>query len=283
MKKSNIGVKLHQLSSFSKLFTASSDYNGNNVRVFIPGCSLTDYSPEIVMKTYKYLNDNLGNTGIILKCCAAPSKISGDKEGFKSYYSQLQKEIDKMRVKEVITACQTCYKTIKENSPGIEVKSIWESINDIGVSQDVMDRYKDLDVVFALHDPCPIRKENIIHESVRDVLNKMGIKIEEFNNCREKTLCCGGKLSIQNKELSLKHMRKRAYEADSNYILTYCESCVKSMKTAGKYSIHVLDLIFDENISSKFNQQDINYLKKWMNRYKCKSYIEQLNNTDKGE
>lgn len=281
MKKSNIGVKLHQLSSFSKLFTASSDSDGNNVRVFIPGCSLTDYSPEMVMKTYKYLNDNLGNTGIISKCCAAPSKISGDKEGFKSYYSQLQEEIDKMKVKEVITACQTCYRTIKENSPGIDVKSIWESINYIGIPQDVNDKYKDLDIVFALHDPCPIRKENIIHESVRDVLNKMGIKIEEFNNCREKTLCCGGKLSIQNKEMALKHMRKRAYEADSNYILTYCESCVKSMKMAGKNSIHILDLLFNDGMNLKFDQEGVNYLQKWINRYKCKTYIEQLKNTDK--
>lgn len=281
MKKSNIGVKLHQLSSFSKLFTASNDSDGNNVRVFIPGCSLTDYSPEMVMKTYKYLNDNLGNTGIISKCCAAPSKISGDKEGFKSYYSQLQEEIDKMKVKEVITACQTCYRTIKENSPGIDVKSIWESINYIGIPQDVNDKYKDLDIVFALHDPCPIRKENIIHESVRDVLNKMGIKIEEFNNCREKTLCCGGKLSIQNKEMALKHMRKRAYEADSNYILTYCESCVKSMKMAGKNSIHILDLLFNDGMNLKFDQEGVNYLQKWINRYKCKTYIEQLKNTDK--
>ncbi len=283
MKKSNIGVKLHQLSSFSKFFTASSDYNKDNIRAFIPGCSLTDYSPEIVMKTYKYLNDNLGDTGIILKCCAAPSKISGDKQGFKSYYSQLQEEIEKMKVKEIITACQTCYKTIKENSPDIEVKSIWEVINDIGIPHDVKDRYKDLDIVFALHDPCPIRKENIIHESVRAVLSEMGIKIEEFNNCREKTSCCGGKLSINNKELALNHMRKRAYEADSNYILTYCESCVKSMKTAGKNSIHILDLVFNDSINSQFDQQEVNYLKKWMNRYKCKTYIEQLKNINEGE
>ncbi|WP_099187272.1 (Fe-S)-binding protein [Tepidibacter mesophilus] len=283
MKKNNLGVKLHQLSSFSKVFTASSNYNKDNVRAFIPGCSLTDYSPEIVMKTYKYLNDNLGNTGIISKCCAAPSKISGDKEGFKSYYSQLQEEIENMEVKEIITACQTCYKTIKENSPDIEVKSIWESINDIGIPADVKDRYKGLDIVFALHDPCPIKKENIIHESVRKVLSEMEIKIEEFHNCREKTVCCGGKLSIKNKELALNHMKKRAYEANSNHILTYCESCVKSMKTAGKKSIHILDLIFNDNMNSHFNQQNISYLKKWMNRYTCKTYIEKLNNTNKGE
>ncbi|CAH2214088.1 (Fe-S)-binding protein [Tepidibacter aestuarii] len=283
MKKRNVGVKLHQLSSFSKLFTASSGYNEDNVKAFIPGCSLTDYSPQIVMKTYKYLNDNLGNTGIILKCCAAPSKISGDKEGFKSYYSQLQEEIENMKVKEIITACQTCHKTIKENSPGIEVKSIWESINDIGIPDDIKKKYKDLDKVFALHDPCPIRKENSIHENVRDVLSEMGIKIEEFNNSRERTSCCGGKLSIQNKELALNHMRKRANEANSDYILTYCESCVKSMKTAGKNSIHILDLIFNDNINSKFDQMGVNYLQKWMNRYKCKTYIEQLKNTNKGE
>ncbi|MCT4508051.1 MAG: (Fe-S)-binding protein [Tepidibacter sp.] len=276
MKNRNIGVKLHQLASFSKFFTASSDYNEDNIRAFIPGCSLTDYSPEIVMKTYKYLSDNLVGTGIILKCCAAPSKISGDKENFKSYYSQLQEEIEKMKVKEVITACQTCYKTIKENSPDIKVKSVWESINDIGIPESADKRYKDLNIVFALHDPCPIRKENIIHESVRDVLKKMGINIEEFNNTRERTLCCGGKLSIKNKEKALNHMRKRAYEAESDYILTYCESCVRSMKTAGKKSVHILDLIFNDNINLDFNQQNINSLKKWINRYKCKTCIEQL-------
>ncbi|SHK13376.1 (Fe-S)-binding protein [Tepidibacter formicigenes] len=277
MKKNNLNVKLHQISSFSKIFTTSVKDSINTIRAFIPGCSLASYSPDIVIKTYEYLKKNLPGTGMILKCCASPSKLAGNKDDFKKYYSQLEDEIEKMNVNEVIIACQSCFKTIKENSKNIKVKSLWEVISTIDIPNHIKNKYKDLDITFALHDPCPTRNESNIHESIRKIVNDMGIKIEEFNNSKEKTLCCGGMLNIKDKSLALNQMKKRANEVNSKYILTYCESCVESMIIGGKNSIHILDLMFNEEIYLKFTQSKVNALKKWKNRYKCKNMIERLN------
>lgn len=56
----------------------------------------------------------------------------------------------------------------------------------IWTSRKSKNHYDDLNQEFLLHDPCPIRNEHNIHESVRYILGFMGIKIIEFEKI-EKT------------------------------------------------------------------------------------------------
>ena len=51
-------------------------------RVFFPGCSLSSYSPELVLKTYDYLQQKLPGTGILLGCCGAPAFLIGEQSRF---------------------------------------------------------------------------------------------------------------------------------------------------------------------------------------------------------
>ena len=80
-------------------------------------------------------------------------------------------------------------------------------------------------------------------------------------------------LGVTNKKLSSQQREKRANQSDSDYIITYCEECVESMKKGGRKSIHILDLLFDDSIDKTFNQKDINVTNKWVNRYKIKRRI----------
>ena len=47
-------VKFHQINSFSPVFSKSFS-NKSTKKLFFPGCSLSSYSPEIVLKAYEYL------------------------------------------------------------------------------------------------------------------------------------------------------------------------------------------------------------------------------------
>ncbi len=274
-------VKFHQKSSFSKLFSASSrtPEEGNST-AFIPGCSLMSYSPEIVMKTYEYLKSIIPGIKIIMKCCGNPTHTVGDQNGFKQYYSQLDHEIQKLNITEIITTCPNCYISIKNNSPNLKVTTVWEKMVEKGMPKTLLNKYVDVDIKFSLHDPCPTRYVDSAHEAVRKIINSMGINMEEFEFSKRQTLCCGAgaMVGVTNNELAIKHMNKRAAQAPTEHILTYCQSCVESLSIGERNAVHLLDLMFNEEMFSSFDfqQKKNSFTGKWINRYKGKRRIDKL-------
>ncbi|QRN84781.1 (Fe-S)-binding protein [Clostridia bacterium] len=265
------GVELHQKLSFSSLFT-DDIRNLQSDTILFPGCALLSHSPETVQNTYNYLREKIDGIGIYTKCCGKPTSYMGKKEEFDSYYGILAKEFQTKGIKRIITCCPNCYITIKNNSPGIEVISLWEVIADLGIPEDKVGRFRNLDKEFTIHDPCPIRKEENMHYSVRKIMEDLGLTVEEMQHSKGKTLCCGagGMVSITHDEIAKAHTNRRAQEANTEYIITYCQECVESMKKGGKTSYHILDLLFNDNYDNmkKTNQT---LLLRWVNRFKGKS------------
>lgn len=271
-KNKKIGsVIIHQKNSFSKLLTTT--VRNKKKRVFFPGCSLSSYSPDIVMEINNYLK--LENIDIILNCCGNPTYVVGDEERFNNYYSELSKKFE--GVDEVIVACQNCYKTIEKYSPDIKIKSLYELIAEIGIPKSKFGFGKNIDIVFSIHDPCPTRMETNIHDSIRKIMIQLDLKVSELEYSRENTMCCGsgGMLMITNKTIALKQKNKRGNQAKSDYVITYCQECVESMKVSGKKSIHILDILFNKNMSN-FNQIELSTTTKWINRYKTKKSIDKI-------
>ena len=272
-------VKFHQKNSFSKLFSTDIMHlTDNSDTIFFPGCSLMAYSPEIVQDTYKYLKQTMNGLGIYLSCCGKPTNCMGFKNDFKGYYESLEIEFKNKNIKRVITACPNCFVTIRDTSPNIEVISLWETLSDIGVPEKLMGIGKDLDTEFTVHDPCPTRLEAQTHDSIRNILSQLGLKINEMKYNRENTLCCGsgGMTHLTNTALSETQMTRRAEESKDNHIISYCEECAESMKRGGKSSIHILDLLFNSEIYEILDQKDTGLLNKWFNRYSGKSKIKKL-------
>jgi Fe-S oxidoreductase len=267
------GIKFHQKNSFSRIFSTNIKGLGESSNtIFFPGCSMMAYSPEIVDKTYRYLKTKMPGIGIYINCCGKPTISMGQEKEFEGYYNILRKEFKEKNIKKVITSCLNCYKTIGEASKDIEVVTLWEVLAETGIPENIQGRGRDIDIQFAIHDPCPTRKEDSIHNGVRKILEDIGIKTCEMEFSRGKTLCCGsgGMVGATNSGISLAQKKKRADQTKKDYIVTYCEECVESMKKGGKKSIHILDLLFNEEIYKTFNQEDNNLIKKWVNRYKGK-------------
>ncbi|MEF9992645.1 MAG: (Fe-S)-binding protein [Romboutsia sp.] len=263
-------VKFHQINSFSPIFSKTFA-DKNTKKIFLPGCSLSSYSPELVIKTYEYLKKNIDDLSIAFECCGKPTLSMGDVEKFESYYEKLNNIFSNDEVVEIIVACPNCLKTIKEHSKNIKVTSLWSIINEYKVDEKLINYYEDLETEFSLHDPCPIRKEYKIHDDVRGILKSIGIKVVEFEKNRENSECCGsgGMLRVTNKEISTNQSKKRANEAKSDTVVSYCQSCCESMMLAGKNILHVLDFLFNEDVIRRdiLSQRKTSTLKKWSNRY----------------
>ncbi|EGT3616896.1 (Fe-S)-binding protein [Clostridium perfringens] len=271
-KKFNLKVvQSHQKGSFSKFLT-SKDNDKKIKRVFIPGCSLSGYHNDIIFKIKNYLEINLGEIEILLKCCGKPSKDIGNLDLFEKNLKDIEKNIKNKGVDEIIVACENCYKTFGEAFNGIKVITLWEVINELGVPVELKNKYLNYKEKFALHDPCPIKKENQIHEAVRNILNELGIKIVEFEKNRSKTECCGcgGMVGVTNKGLWESQKNNRANSTECENIISYCESCVNTFKSSDKNVLHILDLIFNEDvINGKVkSQKNISTINQWINRIK---------------
>lgn len=266
-------VHIHQDLGFSKAFTLKSERKDLKT-VFLPGCSLSAYNPKLVINSYSYLQKMLPDVGIILQCCGKPTESMGEIDSFNEKYKILEKLIDDSGATEVITACQSCFKLIKEKSPKYKVKSLWSVIKDIGIPQYAKGKGKNSDIIFSIHDSCPTRFETEIQDSIRIIIDELGYKLEESKISREKTSCCGmgGMVMPADKNLFNKISKETANSLSQQFVVTYCASCREVMTMAGKKSVHILDLIFNSCYYKNSEFPGVNKVSviNWINRYKTK-------------
>ena len=238
-------VRMEQEWSTSDKFALSlaGSSNKDTRWAFFPGCSLSAYSPDIVIKTYDYLKEQLPGTGIILNCCGAPSHCIGDRERFEGITSNLQSEIKKLGASGLIVACPDCYRTIKHSASGINLRSLYEVMAELKLPEDIEDHDA---YTFSIHDSCTVREEEGFMNDVRGLVKRMGYDIEEMQYSKGMTRCCGagGMVPYVDLELYFNLADKRAGEASYD-MLTYCATCRETFAAVGKPSIHVLDLLFN--------------------------------------
>lgn len=251
----------------------------NTKRVFIPGCSLSNYNPEAVGRTVEYLKNKLPGTGAILSCCGKPTKAVGKYKKFKERYSKLQAEINRLGAEEIIVACQSCYLTMSEYSPKQKVTSLWSLMPEIGMPEGTVGKGKDSDIVIGVHDSCSTRDRDDIHKGIRWILAELGYETEEPAHSKDGTRCCGfgGMVVPANPELADRVMKRRTEEFETDHIVTYCAACRASMVKGGKNAVHILDLIFGDTWDSESDFPEVTgSVKGWINRYKSKKEIQNV-------
>jgi Fe-S oxidoreductase len=226
---------------FSNFFLSKSDGIATR-RFFFPGCSLSAYSPELVIKTYEYLQSKLKGTGIMLGCCGAPSHDIGDDPLFQRMQSWMAKEMDRVGASELIVACPYCYSVFRESLPEIEIRSLYEIMVEHGIPHAENSNEK----TFSLHDSCKTRHEDGFQNSVRNILKELGYGVKEPEFTREMTRCCGmgGSGAFVDFKLVNRTTMRRVKEMPFD-ILSYCATCRDAFSLVGKPSLHLLDLLFN--------------------------------------
>ncbi|ENK0837356.1 (Fe-S)-binding protein [Clostridium botulinum] len=278
--KEHNSVHMHQKLGFSKLFTKYVEDKNKETskveRVFFPGCTLPAYSPELVLKIYEYLKEELPGTSMLLECCGKPTETLGEEEKFNKLFNNVEKHIRDTGAVEVITACQNCYMIMKNYSKDIKVRSLWTTLEEIGLPDNAVNKGDNSKVKFSIHDSCVTRHEKEIQSSIRWIMKELGYEILEGDNTKNRTNCCGtgGMIHVVNSKVSNAMMREAAKKTGQDYIITYCAGCRESMIKGGAKSLHILDLIFGEKIVNENKDIKINSpLKSWSNRLKTKRMI----------
>ena len=124
--------------------------------VFFPGCQAGAIAPDAVFKAYVDLSKRLdGGVGLINGCCGAIAKWAGRTAIYEECEEQLKNEINKLGNPLIIAACPTCKKTLEEMLK-IEVKGIWDVLNEIGLPKGALEYDRPL----IMHDSCSARGDS---------------------------------------------------------------------------------------------------------------------------
>lgn len=216
--------------------------------VFFPGCQLPASEPRLVKEVYKDLCEKLeGGVGLLFACCGSIGKWAERKDLYKNSLDKINKAYRELGCPEIIAACPTCYKILKDELEEDNIKGIWDILENIKNKEE-----EGKNKTLAIHDACTSRCDKNIQKSVRNLVENLGYKIEEIDYNKDKTTCCGygGLTSIANKELGDKIINTRIKQSDCDY-LTYCINCRDRFLSKGKNSKHLLELFYNFQGNSK--------------------------------
>lgn len=194
------------------------------MQVFVPGCALMIYKPELGKRMLEFLNKGSGAIPEHLTCCRHEPGLPGGTQ--------------------VINVCAGCDKRYRSLYEGISTVSIWEVLAESKTFPFPNYNGKEM----AILDACPTRAEERVHQAIRALLSRMNIKIIEPERTRTKGTCCGdsyyGILPVAEVK---EQMKKRAGEMPCEDVVVYCVSCVKAMHIGGKKPRYMVDLLFGED------------------------------------
>ncbi|MFB3766439.1 MAG: (Fe-S)-binding protein [Methanotrichaceae archaeon] len=232
----------------SDAFKLALPASGKTTRVFFPGCALSAYSPELVLKTYDYLSQKLPGTGILLGCCGAPAHLIGEQSRFQEIIAGVESDMMAMGASQIIVVCPYCFHAFEQYLPQLNPISIFTILVDIGIPQTNEAKKH----TFSIHDPCSTRFEKDIQNSARKLIGATGHHINEIEHSKSLTYCCGlgGMAFAVDPYLSRRKAVRTINEAKSD-IVTYCASCRGNLAAQGAPVLHLLDLIFEDNWPEK--------------------------------
>jgi Fe-S oxidoreductase len=192
-------------------------------QVYSPGCALMIYKPSLAEKVLDFLNKESKIIPEHLICCRHEPGLE--------------------RGTQVINTCAGCDRRFRELYEGITTISLWEVLAES--KNFIFPDYKGFEM--TIHDACPTRTENRVHNAIRKLLQKMNIKIIEPKNTRTKAICCGDSFhGILPDEQVKEKMQQRADQMPCDNVVVYCISCIKAMHIGGKKPRYLIDLLFGE-------------------------------------
>jgi len=251
----------YQNTGASSLFTLYKIPRGCRT-VFWPGCALPGTRPGRVVDIYRYIGKQVPSLGLVLDCCFKPSHDLGQEEVFDREFGDRLEKLKGLGVREVLVACPNCFRVFADHGDGIEVRTIYEFL-----ASSLSHTGRILPETLTLHDPCPIRDEEAIHEAARNILEKKGYTVVDSEMSRSMTLCCGegGSVFALDPELGRRWAERRAAEPIDHPIVTYCAACYISLsRDAPVYKL--LDLVFHEDDARPEPVRPPGSLGRWGNR-----------------
>ena len=233
--------------------------------LYYVGCTaaLTEEIQDVAINTAKVLKKldvDFSVFGEREVCCGSVAMRTGDRSAFNHVALKNYELFKKSGVKQIITSCAGCYRTLKLDYAdymedlGIEVLHAIEYINELLYQKDINLKHLGFNVTY--HDPCHTGRHIGLYEEPREILRKIA-NLTEMKRIKESAWCCGAGGGVKKgfPELSLEIAITRVKEAEetgADYIVSICPFCFRNISDAIKAidsKIKMIDLMELLNIA----------------------------------
>ncbi len=241
--------------------------------LFFPGCQLAGSSPGNIEKIYPWLCQSLaGGVGLMLNCCGAPAQWAGQDALYAAVLEVIRTEWNRMGKPTVITACPSCFAMFKQHLPEMPVEMLYTVLDRVGLPERAGAQIAPK--TLAIHDSCTTRFETGLHDSVRNLVAKLGHTVEELPGNRDHTSCCGfgGLMMFANKTVAQAVIARRVGESPSDYAV-YCAMCRDNFVGQSKPVYHLLDLLFGRDEAAVQNRKGPDFSQRHENRARLKQTL----------
>ncbi len=240
--------------------------------LFFPGCQLGGSDPDYVINAYNYLKKHLEEEpAMMIGCCGAPAQWAGREDEHRAVIDWIRNIWENQGRPEVILACPSCRKMFEKYLPEIQVQSLWQvmAAQENSVNKSVASKK------MTIFDPCASRYDPETQNSIRIILKNSGYELEELPYYPGKVQCCGygGQIQAVNRPLFDKIVKTRV-EATTHDYVTYCTNCRDTFATAGKSAVHILDLLFSDDVAASAARKPPTLTQRRENRIKLKKVLE---------
>ncbi|MBU1193352.1 MAG: VTT domain-containing protein [Proteobacteria bacterium] len=234
--------------------------------IFFPGCTLPGTRPETTFALFEFLKSHVPELGLVMDCCTKPSHDLGRGTYFNDMFGEMLAFLVKSGIKRVWVACPNCHKIFSQYGGGLKIETIYEVLSRGKLPEGASGKG-----TVVIHDPCPMRNEFAVQESVRTLLGRMGMTVESIQNQKKKTLCCGegGSVGFVNPGLARAWGICRKEQAKGRTIATYCAGCAGFLNRVTP-TVHIADLLFGSDKNSDGSPKVARAPFTYLNRLKLK-------------
>jgi Fe-S oxidoreductase len=229
--------------------------------LYFPGCYLS-YDPrlkKVAAATVKILNKagvNFGILGTKENCCGESIRKTGNEPLFKHLAKENIKTFIDHGVKKILVSSPHCYHTFKNEYPEFnvhfEIIHISQFLSEL-MREGRLTPARKYGQTMTYHDPCYLGRHNGIFDAPRDVLNRVSdTALNEMENCRENSFCCGGGggriwMETPKGERFSDLRLQQAIEVEAELLVTACPYCMtnftgSSLSLEGGRTIEIKDI-----------------------------------------
>lgn len=199
------------------------------------------------VKILEHLNVSYGVLGTEETCNGDPARRAGNEMLFQMQALQVIETLKRYNVRKIITICPHCYNVFKNEYPDLggnyEVISYLVFLKEKADSGQLSltgsgNKY----ATVTYHDPCYLGRANDIYSEPREIIEKLGLKLQEMERNRSFALCCGAggaqmfkEAEKGDKEIFLERTEE-ALRTGASVIATACPFCMTMMTDGIKYS-----------------------------------------------
>jgi Fe-S oxidoreductase len=124
--------------TYDDTLQAPADKGADARTLFMPGCALASYAPELTHAVYGYLRDTGEVDGLSVTCCGNILVYAATPEERQHYDERLAARLEEHWVRRIVTGCSNCYHAFIElarggKTPWLEVVALSEVLAQQGL------------------------------------------------------------------------------------------------------------------------------------------------------